>query len=129
MSRIAYRDGFEADAFLRLANRVWPRDYDLGRAREALARSSNVGAWDGERLIGSVRVLTDGYLFATVPEVLVDPDYQRQGIGRELMRRAVLVSPRGVLFFGAQPQSVGFFERLGCQRGPVGFVLKREHLG
>jgi hypothetical protein len=32
------------------------------------------------------------------------------------------------LFFGAQPQSVGFFERLGCRRGPVGFVAEDARL-
>ena len=64
-----------------------------------------------------------------VPELFVDPAFQRRGIGRELMRRAVDAAPRGALFFGAQPQSVGFFERIGCTRGPVGFVLRRADLG
>jgi hypothetical protein len=41
------------------------------------------------------------------------------------MRRALEAAPRGKLFFGAQPQSVGFFERLGYERGPIGFVARR----
>lgn len=32
----------------------------LKRTSDALARTINIGAWDGPRLIGSVRVLTDG---------------------------------------------------------------------
>src|SRR4029453_3893101 len=76
MADIKYSDdGFEAETFVALAKRVWPRDYDLTEAAAALTRTTNIGAWDGERLVGAVRILTDGYFFATVPEILVDPDY------------------------------------------------------
>jgi GNAT superfamily N-acetyltransferase len=117
---------FTTDAFLTLAQRVWPRSYDRERTAEALARSVNVGAWDGDRLVGAVRLLSDGYLFACVSEILVDPDYQRRGLGRRLMDAALATAPRGKLFLGAQPEAVGFFERLGYTRGPVGFVAARE---
>jgi GNAT superfamily N-acetyltransferase len=126
MGEIRYSNsGFPADVFLALAERVWPRTYDLSAATAALTRTTNIGAWDGERLVGAVRVLTDGYFFATVPEILVEPSYQRRGIGRELMFRALASAPRGTLFFGAQPQSVGFFEKLGCEAGPAGMVMRR----
>jgi GNAT superfamily N-acetyltransferase len=125
MTPINYREGFDAVDFVALANRVWPRDYDIVRAQEALRRTINIGAWDGVRLVGAVRVLSDGYLFSTIPEILVEPTYQRQGIGRELMSRALELAPRGALFFGAQSQSVGFFQRIGCTRGLVGFVLRK----
>jgi GNAT superfamily N-acetyltransferase len=119
---IDYRDGFDAPEFLQLAQRVWPRDYAPEAARAALEQTINIGAWDADVLVGSVRILTDGYFFATIPEILVAPEYQKRGIGQELMRRAVARAPRGKLAFGAQPQSVEFFERIGCQRSLVGFV-------
>jgi GNAT superfamily N-acetyltransferase len=125
MSAIDYRRDFTAVDFLALANRIWPGSYDLTKTEAALGRTINFGAWDGTVLVGSVRVLTDGYLLATVPELFVDPAYQRRGIGRELMRRALEEAPRAALFFGAQPQSVAFFERIGCTKGPVGFVMRR----
>jgi ribosomal protein S18 acetylase RimI-like enzyme len=129
--QVQYREGqaaFTPDEFLSLANQVWPRTYDLSLTGAALQRTHNIGAWDEGRLVGSVRVLTDGYFFSTVPEVIVDPEYQRQGIGRELMRRALEASPNGRLFFGAQPGNERFFERSGFVRGPVGFVgrLQRD---
>ena len=127
MTALHYNEtGFPADAFLALAQRVWPRAYDPERTAAALARTINIGAYDGDRLVGAVRVLTDGYFFAAVPDILVEPAYQRRGIGRELLRRAVARAPSGKVFFGAQPQSVSFFERLGCQRGPEGFVATQE---
>jgi GNAT superfamily N-acetyltransferase len=120
---------FTTDAFLELAQRVWPRAYDHGRTAAALARTANVGAWDGTRLVGAVRVLSDGYLFGCVSEILVDPDYQRRGLGRRLMDAALAAAPRGKLFLGAQPQAVGFFERLGYKRGPIGFVAAQTDDG
>ena len=121
---IEYREDVPAADVLSLVDRVWPGKYDQQRVIEALARTLNIGAWSGLTLVGSVRVLTDGYLFATIPEILVDPAYQRQGIGRRLMEMAVKRAPRNALFFGAQPQSVAFFERIGCVRGPAGFVMR-----
>jgi len=38
----------------------------VSAAKAALTRTTNIGAWDDQRLVGAVRVLTDGYFFATV---------------------------------------------------------------
>jgi len=125
MTDLTYAEGFATDDFLTLAQRVWPREYSPTDAAAALARTINIGAWDGNRLVGSVRVLTDGYFFATIPEILVDPRYQRRGIGRRLMDLALERAPRGKMAFGAQPESVEFFERIGCRRALTGFVAQR----
>src|ERR1041385_2862431 len=125
MADLTYGEGFAPADFLALAQRVWPRDYPLSDTPAALARTTNIGAWDGDRLVGSIRILTDGYFFATIPEILVDPAYQRRGIGRHLMVLALDRVPRGKVAFGAQPQSVAFFDRIGCRRSLTGFVAER----
>ena len=122
---LLYRESFAADEFLALARRVWPRDYSVADASAALERTINLGAWDGTRLVGSIRILTDGYFFATIPELLVDPDYRRRGIGQRLMELALERAPRGKLAFGAQPESVAFFDRIGCERKLTSFVAAR----
>lgn len=119
-------DGVRADDYITLAQRVAPGEYHAGKVARALENTVNIGAWDGERLIGIVRVLTDGYFFAAVPDILVDPDYQRRGVGRELMNRAFERTPRGSLFAGARGASGAFFERIGCERGPAGFTMKKR---
>jgi GNAT superfamily N-acetyltransferase len=128
---IEYRGGVAAvtvPSFLDLARRVWHREFEAGRTAAAIAMAQNVGAWTEGRLIGAVRVLSDGYLFSTVPEVMVDPDYRRRGIGRELMYRALALAPGGRLFFGAQSGNEVFFERTGFVRGPIGFVGRLEDI-
>jgi GNAT superfamily N-acetyltransferase len=48
---------------------------------------SLVSAWDGAKLVGLGNAISDGCLVVYYPHLLVLPEYQRRGIGRELMRR------------------------------------------
>ena len=111
--------------FLDLANRVWPGNYDPVRTGEALSRTFNITAWLEDKLVGSVRILSDGYFFGTIPEILVDPAYQRQGVGRRLMELAWEHSPTS-LFFGAQPGNEGFFEKLGYERSLISYARRKR---
>jgi ribosomal protein S18 acetylase RimI-like enzyme len=115
--------GVYAASFIPLAERVRPTHYEAPRVRAALAKTINIGAWDGPRLVGVVRVLTDGYTYSAVADILVDPEYQRLGIGRTLMQHALAATPDSKLLIDAGPECVGFFERVGCDRGPTGFRL------
>jgi GNAT superfamily N-acetyltransferase len=113
-----------AEEFLALAQRVWPRHYSAPHVQQALLRTINLTARDGTRLVGCIRILTDGYFFGTVPEILVDPEYQKQGIGRRLMELAWDRSPTG-LFFGAQPGNEKFFEKLGYERSLAAYARRK----
>lgn len=46
-----------------------------------------VGAFDGDMLIGFVHACWDGGLHAFLLDTVVDPDYRRHGLGRELVLR------------------------------------------
>ncbi|MEQ1756861.1 MAG: GNAT family N-acetyltransferase [Vicinamibacterales bacterium] len=125
---VEYRSGESAlspQSFIELARRIWPRDYDTGLTAAALAKTTNIGAWSGDRLVGSIRILSDGCFFSTIPEVMVDPEFRRQGIGGELLKRALDLAPGGTLFLGAQPGQERFFETAGFRRGPAGYVGRR----
>ena len=104
------------EEFLDLANAVWPRDYDLVATEAALNRTINIVARAEGRLVGSLRILTDGYFFGTIPEILVRPEWQRRGVGRALLAAAWERSPTG-WYFGAQPGNEAFFEKCGFDRG------------
>jgi GNAT superfamily N-acetyltransferase len=80
---------FPADAAL---DGLWRRAWGapLGRSLQpVLARSlTHVFAYAGDRLVGFVNVAWDGGLHAFILDTTTDPDYQRRGIGTELVRRA-----------------------------------------
>lgn len=44
-------------------------------------------ALDGERVVGFITAISDGVLSAYIPLLEVLPEYQKQGIGAELVRR------------------------------------------
>lgn len=117
-------DQLPADRFYSLVQRVWPGDYRRDKIEEALARTLNVTAWAGDELVGCVRLLTDGYFFGCITEILVDPNYQRQGIGRGLMDHLWEASPTGI-FLGAQPGKEEFFKKLGYESSLNAFQKRK----
>lgn len=49
-----------------------------------------VGAFDGDTLVGFVHLCSDGGAHAFVLDTMVHPDYQRRGIGRDLVQAAAI---------------------------------------
>lgn len=43
-------------------------------------------AWDGEKLAGLISTMDDGVMTAYIHYLLVNPEYQGMGIGKELVR-------------------------------------------
>ena len=103
------------EVFLPFVNQVWPGAYDLEKTRAALEKTQNITAYDGDLLVGCLRILTDGYFFGTITELLVLPPYQCRGVGSRLLRIARETTPT-LLYFGAQPEAEAFYEKNGCKK-------------
>ena len=58
----------ETSVFLSFVNKIWPGNYDVDKTRAALSKTLNISAYDGQVLVGCLRILTDGYYFATITE-------------------------------------------------------------
>jgi N-acetylglutamate synthase-like GNAT family acetyltransferase len=85
-------------------------------------------AWDGDRLVGFGRVLTDFVYRATIWDVIVDRAYHKQGIGTELVQR-ILNHPRlnNVELFWLCTRRPGFYEKLGfSSKEQTGMVWSRS---
>ena len=111
------------EVFLPFVNQVWPGAYDPEKTRAALKKTQNITAYDGGCLVGCLRMLTDGYFFGTITELLVLPAYQRRGVGSRLLQLAREAAPT-LLYFGAQPGAEGFYERNGCRRRLPSYELR-----
>lgn len=85
----------------------------------------NITVYDCTQLVGCLRILTDGYFFGTITELLVLPEYQKKGVGSELLRLAKENTPT-MLFFGAQPGVEGFYEKNGCQKSLQSYAIEKE---
>ncbi|WP_281249443.1 GNAT family N-acetyltransferase [Fictibacillus arsenicus] len=114
-----------AEVFLLLVNGVWQGDYNETLTHIALQKTMNITAWQNDRLVGCVRILTDGYFFGTISEILVLPEFQKMRIGKQLMELAWEASPTS-LFLGAQPGKEPFFEKLDYTKGIQSYQKKKE---
>ena len=112
----------DASAFLAFVNRIWPGEYDREATRAALSKTLNITAYDDTRLVGCLRILSDGYYFGTITELLVLPEYRKQGIGSHLLQLARAHTPT-MLYFGAQPEAEAFYEKNGCAKRLQSYVI------
>lgn len=80
------RAAFVTEAQLYDDPHIPPLTQTLAELREDLARDDvvTIGAWEGHRMIGSVRVEIEGER-ATLGRLAVAPDKQARGIGTEML--------------------------------------------
>ena len=113
-----------ASTFIPFVNQIWQGDYNMERTQTALSKTLNITAYDNERLVGCLRILTDGYFFGTITELLVLPEYQKQGVGSRLLELAKENTPT-MLYFGAQPGIEAFYEKNSCQRSLQSYMIEK----
>lgn len=111
--------------FIEFVNKVWPGNYDINKSKDALSKTMNITAYDENKLVGCLRILSDGYFFGTITELLVLPDYQKKGIGSRLLQLAKENTPT-MLYFGSQPGIEAFYEKNGCQRSLQSYIIEKE---
>jgi ribosomal protein S18 acetylase RimI-like enzyme len=93
---------------------------DAAKLEAALAGSSTVvTAREDGALVGLVRVVSDGASVCYLQDILVHPDHQRSGIGRQLVTMAL--EPYGhvrqkVLLTDDDAAQKAFYESLGFQQ-------------
>jgi GNAT superfamily N-acetyltransferase len=103
----------------------WSRpttDHDLA---EVLKQGPAVAAWDGERLVGFVRALSDGHLAAYVEDVMVHVGCRGSGVGEKILSRLLeeVGNAANVSLF-CEPPVAPFYEKVGFQR--TSYVLMQH---
>jgi len=79
---------------------------------------------DAGRVVGRITAIADGLQTAFIQILEVLPEYQRQGIGTELVRRMLdLVKNYPCVDLTCDPELQPFYERFGMLRS-VGMVMR-----
>jgi GNAT superfamily N-acetyltransferase len=126
MMAITYQESLpEPESFFGLYETTgWNEEYGLDQdalSRGLAASWAAVSAYDGDRLVGFGRVLSDGVLHALIVEMIVEPAYQGRGIGRhvleQLLDRCRAHGIRDIQLFCARGKA-GFYERFGFVSRP-----------
>jgi len=86
-----------------------------------------VTAWDGDRLVGVARSVTDFTYCCYLSDLAVDAAYQRQGIGVELIARTqAQLGPQCKLILLAAPAAADYYPRIGFEHHPRCWILDRD---
>ncbi|MEX0321161.1 MAG: GNAT family N-acetyltransferase [Puniceicoccaceae bacterium] len=86
-----------------------------------------VTAWDGDRLVGISRTLTDYAYVAYLADLAVHMDYQRKGIGKELIRKTrEHLKESCFITLLAAPLADDYYGKIGFERNPRAWILRGD---
>jgi len=85
-----------------------------------------ITAWDGERLVGISRSLTDFAYVAYLADLAVDQEYQRSGIGKKLIEETkVRLGPECMIVLLAAPKANDYYQHIGFEHNPRAWTHKK----
>jgi len=132
MEQITYRTGNDLDLeeviALYVASTLGERRPvgDRETMRDMLTNANLViTAWDGIRMVGIARTLTDFVYVGYLSDLAVRKEYQRRGIGVELIRltRAAMGPSARIVLLSA-PAAVEYYPRIGFTQHQSAWVLQ-----
>jgi ribosomal protein S18 acetylase RimI-like enzyme len=83
---------------------------------EDMLRHANLlcTAWDGDKLVGVSRSVTDFSYCCYLSDLAVDTAYQHRGIGKELIRQTqAKLGPKCKIILLAAPQAESYYPKIG----------------
>jgi GNAT superfamily N-acetyltransferase len=105
------------------------REYTAARMKRSLAHCDIVvfARNDAGELVGLARALSDFAIETKILDMIIAPEYQRQGIGRKMMREIERLARGTNVYFETEKKNFGFAERCGyAKRAGLTVFMKRR---
>jgi GNAT superfamily N-acetyltransferase len=104
--------------------------HDRSRLEAMLEHANLIGTvWDGDRLIGVARAVTDFAYCCYLSDLAVDEAYQRRGIGKALI--ALLqehIHPEAKIILLAAPQAMDYYPHIGFEQHHSAWILRADQV-
>lgn len=85
-----------------------------------------LSAWSDGKLVGVCRALTDFSYCCYLSDLAVDRDFQKQGIGIELLRRVQAeIGEEVTLILLSAPGAMTYYPKLAFSKIENGFIVNR----
>jgi ribosomal protein S18 acetylase RimI-like enzyme len=105
-----------------------PKAYSVARMKRSLANCDIVvfARNEGGELIGIARVLSDFAIETKILDMIVAPEYQRQGIGQKMIRKIEQLARGTNIYFETEKKNFPFAAKSGYKKraGLAVFVKK-----
>ena|SRR5690625_3958932 len=129
MIHFSHRKKINSEQLKKLYNDVewWAYTKDLMILEQAIERSLEVvSAWNGEQLVGLIRVVGDGLTIIYIQDLLVLNTYQNQGIATQLIQQVLkkYKNVRQKVLLTEESSDVRYFyEKNGFKSCDQGFLV------
>jgi N-acetylglutamate synthase-like GNAT family acetyltransferase len=102
--------------------------HDADRIRKMYEHATLVvTAWDGEKLVGVSRAITDWVWCCYLADLAVSPDYKQSGIGKKLLQLTKeKVGEQSMVLLLSVPTAMEYYPKVGMQTVENGFILHRS---
>jgi GNAT superfamily N-acetyltransferase len=85
-----------------------------------------VTAWDEDTLVGIARSVTDFCYCCYLSDLAVKKDYQKAGIGKQLVYATKeAIGEQTMLLLLSAPSAMGYYPKIGMDTVDNGFIIKR----
>lgn len=86
-----------------------------------------VTAWDGHRLVGVSRTITDWVWCSYLADLAVSPDYEKSGIGKKLIGLTRdRIGELSMILLLSVPAAMEYYPKVGFKKEDRGFIIPRE---
>ncbi|RPI16196.1 MAG: GNAT family N-acetyltransferase [Ignavibacteriae bacterium] len=101
---------------------------DLNRMKKMLDNANLlITAWDGEKLVGVARALTDFSYCCYLSDLAVAKDYQRNDIGHELVQEVRnQIGDECILLLLSAPESMEYYPKIGFSKTENAYLINRK---
>ena len=101
---------------------------DLKRIQKMIENANlTLTAWDGDTLVGIARAVTDFSYCCYLSDLAVDRAYQRQGIGKELIRRMrEILGDEVMMLLLAVPEAMEYYPHIGFEKVENAWRIPRK---
>ena len=98
--------------------------YDADSHKKAFENSHTVVfAFEGDKLIGFARAISDGVFQSAVYDVAVQPEYQGKKVGAKIMNALLEKAPQCNFILYASPGKEGFYDKHNFKKMKTGMGL------
>ena len=101
---------------------------DKSRIQQMYDHSNLIAtAWDGDRLVGVARSLTDFCYCCYLSDLAVRQEYKMKGIGKKLIELTKeTIGEQTTLLLLSAPTAMDYYPKIGFQSVANGFIINRS---
>ncbi len=86
-----------------------------------------VSAWDGDKLVGVSRTITDWVWSSYLADLAVSPDYKKSGIGKKLIDLTrEKIGEQSMILLLSVPTAMEYYPKVGFEKENRAFTIHRQ---